>query len=364
MNDSGIARASSLTLELCRRVRSSALACAAAFAALVAAFTPGCGSDGAPAANALGGVPDRVAALCSGWTDHPANPLIAPPPLEPIIADPSFVRPEDAPDGRWHLFAHAVLSGIHHYTSNDGIAWSQAQPALFGAARIRPYVYLEDGTYYLFYEALTDFTHSHMELRTSSDLFEWSEPSTVIEPELEWERGVNFTTGNPFVMKRGDGYWLYYSADGVFLDDTLYFEPKYVGVARSQSIRGPYRKEPLPILGPSITDPELNLGAGSIKLLTAPVDGRWVAFNNTIYDDENGESRSSIRVLFSQDGLAWRRACDEPIVAPEPNTWKRTFVYAFDVKPVGDELWMYYNARAGRFSGSERIGLTIWPHTG
>jgi hypothetical protein len=331
---------------------------AALVAALAAACGLGCGSDGEGGGSRTGSqVPRAIAELCRGWTEHPSNPLIGPPFPETIIADPTFLDPSQTPDGRWHLFAHAVLSGIHHYTSPDGVAWTRRPPALFGVGAIRPYLHREGETYYLFYEALTDYYHSHIELRTSSDLFTWSDPTTVLSPELEWETGVLFTTGNPFLLERDGEYWLYYSADGIFLQDTLYFEPKYVGVARSSSITGPYRREPMPLIGPSVTDPELNLGAGSIKLLAEPVAGRWLAFNNTIYNDDVGDSRSSIRLLHSSDGLRWEKACEEPVLGPEPDTWRRSFVYAFDVRPVGDSLWMYFNARNGWFSGTERIGL-------
>ncbi|MBZ0253956.1 MAG: glycosyl hydrolase family 43 [Candidatus Methylomirabilis sp.] len=335
------------------RSPAGALSGAALFLCLAACGGGGGESDGLrPAA-----VPPEIAALCTGWTDHPANPLLAPPFPEQIIADPTFLPPGQAPDGRWHLFAHAILTGVHHYTSEDGVAWTDNPPALLGLARIRPYLFREGPTYYLFYEALTDYYHSHIEVRTSADLFAWSEPTTVLEPEYEWERGALFTTGNPFLLKRDGAYWLYYSADGVFLHDALYFEPKYVGVARGPTPLGPFAKEPLPLIGPSAADPELNLGAGSIKLLDGPVAGRWVAFNNTIYNDADGNSRSAVRGVEQADGLAWEKACAAPVVAPEGDGWKRSFVYAFDVRPAGGALRMYYNARSGWFVGTERIGL-------
>ncbi len=60
--------------------------------------------------------------LALEWKEHEGNPLIAPLFPSPIIADPTFLPPQETPDGLWHLFAHSML-GIHHFTSRDGLEW-------------------------------------------------------------------------------------------------------------------------------------------------------------------------------------------------------------------------------------------------
>jgi hypothetical protein len=88
------------------------------------------------------------------WTLHKENPLIAPPWPSPIIADPSLLLPETSPDGKWHLIAHSIL-GLHSFTSEDGIHWSR--PSFLFANAMRPYLYQEGETYYLFYERYRSF---------------------------------------------------------------------------------------------------------------------------------------------------------------------------------------------------------------
>ncbi|MBI2890410.1 MAG: glycosyl hydrolase family 43 [Nitrospirae bacterium] len=314
----------------------------------------------------LGGLPacegerrdETTGCLCRGWTDHAANPLIQPPPGEPIVADPTVILPEASPDGHWHLFAHSLL-GIRHYVSEDGVVWEAApgrQPLFAGA---RPYVYREAGTYYLLYELFSGVTlgSSTLNMRSSTDLRQFGEATTILQPTLDWERGFQSTNGNPFLMKVGDEYWLYYSADGVLQPDTGFSEPKHIGLARGSAVTGPYEKLDRPLLGPSATDPFANQAAGSIKVFEEKWRGLWLAFNNGIYVDAEGHSRSAIRLMTSSDGIEWTPLCTAPVVSPEGEGWKRAFVYAFDVKRVGRELWMYYNARDGWREGVERIGL-------
>jgi len=299
--------------------------------------------------------------LCD-WTMHPDNPLIEAPGSEHLLGDPTVVHPDESPDGRWHLFANSML-GIHHYVSDDGVAWDMQQQSVVGVGAWRPHVHLHgSGTYHMTYEFFADITHSEIQRIESADLESWSDPVTVITPELSWEMKNQETVGNPFLTYHPDEYWLYYSTSGVELWDTGFREPMYIGVAWGTSIDSEYGKSLDPILGPDPDDPWRNLGAGSLKELDEPEDGRRIAFNNGIYDtgDHTG---SAIRVLASDNGLDWELRCDEPIVAPTGEGWTTAFVYAFDSVRNGDEIWLYFNARDGWEVGSERIGLATayWP---
>jgi len=322
----------------------------------------GCGDseNGSPATNE-----QTPESFCSVWKDHPANPLIEPLPgwqwPNSILADPTVVVPEESPDGTWHLFAHS-LQGIHHYISIDGITWEKVQgegPLFEG---MRPSIYREGSQYFMLYERVLCILplSSVIEIRSSPDLFQWGIGVKILEPTLPWERSIQSnTTGNPFLIKRDRTYWLYYSANGVFLPDCFYFEPKFIGVARAEDILGPYQKEPEPLIRPSSEEPFRNMGAGSMKLLSSQLNGLWIGFNNGIYQDLEGNSRSAILVLSSHDGLTWDLLCPEPVIKPGDQSWKTAFVYAFDVKKIDHEYWMYYNARNGWLIGTERIGLCI-----
>ena len=289
------------------------------------------------------------------WRDHPSNPLIEPPGREWIIADPTFLPPDLTPDGKWHLFAHS-LRGIHHYISIDGIGWQKRGGALFSG--MRPFIFIDGDRYILLCERFKSPWFSEILARTSNDLEKWSEPQILITPTYRWEGALARNCGNPCLVKAEDGYRLYYSAGIVWLPDCGFPEPRYIGMATSDKPLGPFGKLPTPIIWRSASDKWRNMGAGAIKVIRNPCGKGWLGFNNGIYRDEMGKSRSAILLLASDDGNEWRYLLNEPIIAPTEG-WKRALVYALDVRKCGDQWRLYYNARDGWFKGRERIGLAI-----
>jgi hypothetical protein len=299
--------------------------------------------------------PTLAEVLCT-WVEHPANPLIEPMGTESMIADPTVLGPDASPDGRWHLFAHSLL-GVHHFQSDDGIDWTLFQDAVVDAGALRPFLYVGESGFELLWEDFADLTHSEIRVRHTDDLLTWGEPRTLLTVELDWEQDPLWTIGNPYLERRDDQLWLYYSANGSYLPDTDFYEPRYIGLARADSIDGPWEREPEPLFVPEPADPWNNHGAGSIKLLDERVQGRLIALHNGIYISDEGQTGSAIEVLVSDDGLAWEQVCDGPVIAPDGDGWDAAFVYAFDTERAGDELRVYYNARDGWVPGSERIGL-------
>ena len=318
-----------------------------------------CSGDSGDAAPADACTPARTtaAALCH-FTEYAGNPVLAPP-GEPITGDPSVLPPEASPDGRWHLFAW-VFAGIVHYASPDGIAWTEVDRP-FKIGSVRPYVFRDGGQYHLVFERFSQIAPpqvSHIQIADSPDLVTWSEPVTILEASLDWEKETQSTVGNPYIVARDGEYWLYYSASGVSLPDAGYTEPRYIGLARSGSLRGPYVKEPKPIVSPDPAVPWRNLGSGSLKLLGDRYGGKWVALENGIYKDGAGATHSAIQVIESDDGVSWHDACPSPPLAPTGAGWNKAFVYAFDTVRRGAEVRVYYNARDGWMDGVERIGFS------
>jgi len=297
------------------------------------------------------------------FSEHPRNPLIRAPFPSPIIADPTFLPPDEGPDGSWHLFAHSLL-GIHHFVSEDGIAWRRRERLWPNA--LRAFVMKAAADYLLFYEKCRLMLPilpgvawaSRIEMRRSADLERWSEPTVVLEPTLPWhaEPGRGRAVGNPCVVPIGGGHRLYYSAGLVFLPDCGFCEPRFIGVAEAELLEGPYRPTAEPILGPE-DDPLARAGAGAMKVVH--VDDGFVGFQNAIsWDAAERRSSSAIRLLESSDGIAWRALRAEPLLAPAPG-WKASHVYALDVRFVGGRPWIYFNARdhAHWLRGREAIGL-------
>ncbi|MEW6776726.1 MAG: glycosyl hydrolase family 43 [Bdellovibrionota bacterium] len=288
------------------------------------------------------------------FEDFPGNPIIEPPGPEWMIADPTVLPPDDSPDGKWHLFANS-LRGIHHYTSENGYEWRRLGGPLFPG--LRPCIRREKDTFYLFYELYVRFPVSHMVARSSPDLRRWSEPAHLLKPSLPWEGKIPAANGNPSFVSGPFGFRLYYSASAIWLPDCLFIEPRHIGVAEAESILGPYRKRPEPILSPDPKEPFRNFGAGAIKVFLE--NGKFIGLNNGIYKDAEGRSRSAILVLESSDGFSWKKAREKPIIQPEGDGWKKALVYALDLVRHGKELRLYYNARSGWFVGSERIGVAV-----
>lgn len=292
------------------------------------------------------------------FNDHPDNPLIEPPFLEFIIADPTFLPPSRTPDGKWHLFAHGIVKGIHHFVSDDGITYIRIGRVRHG---MRPFLLDHDGVFDLFYERIVSPLRSRIEAISSRDLVNWDRPRTVIAPDLPWEGGRWFrTVGNPSVVRTDDGWALYYSANLSWLKDCGFPEPKFIGLATAPSLEGPWTKRPEPMISPSPDVPHRNLGAGAIKVVR-DTDGTYLGWTNGIFIDQDGHSRSDIRLLTSDNGWDWIEAFDHPLIAPEGDGWKNALVYALDVKVVADRWWLYYNARDGWRRGREKIGLATCP---
>ena len=166
------------------------------------------------------------------WHEHADSPVIGPPALSPIIADPAVLAPADSQDGRWHLFAHS-LRGIHHHVSLDGVRWRRlAGVAIRGG--MRPHLTVTGGRYLMAYERPQVFVpvglpwRSRIEARWSDDLLTWGEPAVLLEPSLRWhERGRSRSVGNPCLVRSGGGWRLWYSAGLVRLPDCGFDEPAW-----------------------------------------------------------------------------------------------------------------------------------------
>jgi hypothetical protein len=318
----------------------------------------------------------------------PGDPLIEPPRFSPVIADPSFLFPEETPSGEWELFAHSAW-GIHRYSSEDGIAWRDRGIVLWHA--MRPFVRRFDGSFFLYYEKYRPFAlpmtalprrprwKSTVSMSSSTDLSQWSRPKPLIVPSLDWmsDPALGDAVSNPCVIEACTGrnpvdtqeWRLYFSASLSWIDDCGFSEPRSIAVARGSSPSGPFVPDPVPIIDPADDDPadddpSLQLGAGAIKVIR--MDDGWIGLQNKIYRDSGGRSRSAIFVLRSENGVSWQAAREAPLLAPTAG-WTSSHVYACDCRyRESDGLWyLYFNARDGwKISdGNERIGRIVGKHS-
>ena len=294
------------------------------------------------------------------WTVRP-EPVITPPFPSPVIADPTFLSPQDTPSGDWRMWAHSLI-GLHGYRSDDGIAWQSSGTVARNA--LRPHIVDVAGAprFRLSYEKTRMFLpigvpwHSRIESRRSDDLVHWGSPTTLLAPSLPWHlNGRSQSVSNPCLVPLPEGGWrLYYSAGLTHLPDCGFDEPTYIGVAHGPGPDGPFEPERQPLRGPG--DGPASLCAGALKVVRV-ADG-WVGFQNAITWDGQ-HSGSEIWVLGSDDGLGWQVLGEGPALAPRPGGWMSTHVYALDVRDTPAGPRMYFNARDAYHwtRGRERIGL-------
>lgn len=306
------------------------------------------------------------------WTP-PGPPLIEPPCLSPVIADPSFLFPEETPDGKWALVAHSAW-GLHRYSSNDGVRWRDHGLILRNA--MRPFLRRIDGDYLVYYESYAPFAlpltalpgkrpwRSVLRVSRSVDLERWSKGEELLSPSLEWMRDpvLGDSVSNPCLVDVDGERLLYFSASLSWIPDCGFSEPRYIGAAQGPTASGPFTPIALPLLDPAFDVSPGALGAGSMKALR--LDDGWIGLQNKIFADSGGRSRSAIFVLRSVDGLEWEPAGREPLLSPSPVLgWASSHVYACDARfREADGLWyLYFNARDGwKISeGRERIGRIV-----
>lgn len=294
------------------------------------------------------------------WIDHPKNPLIKPPFPEWIIADPTVLLPDESPDGKWHLFAHGLI-GLYHYKSFDGLEWKKADGWLSLLA-IRPFIFVENKTYYLFYEKMNSpytlpLYNSHLELISSTDLIHWTKPIQILKPTLPWHKTKNRVgnIGNCSIVKTKKTYRLYYSSGLTSFNDVPFCEPCYQGVATSSKITGPYKVMTKPIL-------KKTKKSKVIKSTTKVRVDKNIFYGLQTLITTNPITKLSTAALhfsFSQDGLKWTTD-KKPLITTGPS-WKQTHVYVGSfLKKFNGQWRIYYNARNSRsFFGKECIGLAI-----
>lgn len=295
------------------------------------------------------------------------NPIIKPFDKSFIVADPSLLTPDNSHDKKWHMFFHTNF-GVYHFKSDDGIQFSKVKKIL--PRGMRPNINYINGIYYLFYErtapllvnALTLVNlakwHSEIYVTKSCDLISWSTPERVIGNTRAFEKcDRGLAISNPYLLKEGDDYTLYYSCGLTYIKDCGFCEPTYISYAKSSKADHAYVSAAKPIISPDKSNPYLNLCSGCLKVYRVK-DG-YVGFQNGIYDD-GGKSKSAIIMLSSKNGREFD--FEKIILQPQMDNgkdWMNQFVYASHLVKYGNKLRLYFNARdtANPIKGRECIGF-------
>ncbi len=309
------------------------------------------------------------------WFPFSDEPIIVSSPIQWSLSNPAVLFPEEAPDDKWHLFAHSIL-GIHHYTSDSGLSWVH-QKLLISGGRC-PSLFEEDGTFHLIYEqrgriiplltkkgrmSLDEMQkESHIELISSTDLYIWSRPRHLISGNDIAQASLSSTglLSHPQVMATDHGYRLYLGVSSVSEDRQV---ARYMVSAVAPQLLGPYhqeRKEAL--IESSGNEYYRSLGAGQVSVYCNADSCK--ALETSLFFDENRNAVSSaIIILDSDDGLSFTYQDHQPILVPSEKGWASCQIRTATMKYKWDEKCWYcfFSASSpGKFFGErESIGLLI-----
>ncbi|MCH5190964.1 MAG: hypothetical protein J1F23_02230 [Oscillospiraceae bacterium] len=281
-------------------------------------------------------------------------------------ADPSVLTPKESGDGLWHLFCHTFF-GVYRLDSDDGINFRFVGKVVPRA--MRPNINCIGGRYYLFYERTKPLLGNALSLvggkwkseiyvTESDDLDNWTKPRPIICKTRDFEadrRGQAIS--NPFLIKIGDTYRMYYSCGQTFIKDCGFCEPTYINYAESNNIADGYVSRTEPIIRPDKNDEHLNLCSGCIKVYR--LADCYIGLQNGIFE-KDGKSHSAIMLLRSDGGIKFGFVKEflTPRVCGD-NDWMAQYVYACCLTYYENRLRLYFNARntSDLLKGRECIGL-------
>ena len=298
---------------------------------------------------------------------YEGNPVLRRHGFSTVVADPFVLTPDLTPDGRWKMFAH-TLEGVFIYDSADGISFGKGR-RLFPRA-MRPCVLKTEEGYILYFERVQPLIargatligadwKSEIYAAKSRDLEEFSAPFPVLRHDRPYEQSGRhgYAMSNPFVLRDGGEFSLYYSAGLTFVPDCGFSEPTFICLARSPRPDGGFVKEEQPIIRPDPEDPLFNLCSGCLKVYR--LADCWAGIQNGIYRVD-GRTESAISLLRSDDGVRFTfvRTLGTP---SRDGGWMSQFVYASHLVQAPDgTLRLYFNARdRADVLGTEHIGFAF-----
>ena len=152
-------------------------------------------------------------------------------------------------DGYEDRFAYAVSPDLCQWQDLGGILQDRPASAWDGFRIWAPYVYQENGTYYMFYTGVTEALAQSIMLATStdpSDPTSWQRQGVVFQPDhpgMVWGGfGTWSDCRDATVIRAGELYYMYYTG----LDN----DGGIVGLATATAPAGPWSDQ-----GPILTEP-------------------------------------------------------------------------------------------------------------
>lgn len=185
----------------------------------------------------------------------------------------------------------------------------------------------------------------------SADGIHWSGPPRIVlgpRPETGWEDDIN----RPVVLKRADGYHLWYTGQAR--------DQSWIGYATSPDGVTWTRASKKPVLVPDQPWEKVAVMCPHVIWDAAARQFRMWYSGGDQYEPD------AIGYATSPDGLHWTKRADNPVFKPDPTfSWEQHKVTACQVIPQGDGFLMFYigfrdedHAQIG--VARSRDGITGW----
>jgi len=186
----------------------------------------------------------------------------------------------------------------------------------------------------------------------SKDGFHWSEPPQIVlgpQPDTGWEDDIN----RPYVLKRGDGYHMWYTGQAK--------GRSWIGYATSADGVAWKRMSEKPVLSAD------QMWERNIAVMCPSVlwDEAAKQFRMWYSGGEQNEP-NAIGYATSPDGLVWTKYAANPVFMPDPQSaWEKHKVTACQVERRGDGYLMFYigfrdEAHAQIGLARSKEGLADW----
>ncbi|MCX6915028.1 MAG: hypothetical protein NT167_18610, partial [Verrucomicrobia bacterium] len=285
----------------------------------------------------------------AGWVKYEANPIIGG--QYGTCFDVSVLKD----GGRYRMWlSWRPKQSLALVESKDGIRWSEPPQVVLGPRKEtgweddinRPVVVKREDGYHLFYTGQAK-GHSAIGYATSPDGIAWKRMSDrpVLSPEQSWEKVAVMC---PHVLwdAQSGVFRMWYSGGEQN-------EPNAIGYATSTDGLQ-WTKHPA---NPVFT-PDINLAWEKHKVTACQVErvGDWYVM---FYIGFRDEPHAQIGIARSRDGITnWQRHPAYPIIRPGENQWDHDACYKPYAIYDGSKWLLWYN---GRHGGLEQIGVVFHP---
>jgi hypothetical protein len=236
--------------------------------------------------------------------------------------------------------------------SKDGERWSEPPRIVLGPRKgsgweedvNRPVVLKRGDGYHLWYTGQSQ-DHSWIGYATSTDGLNWKRMSDqpVLSPQAPWEK-VAVMCPHVNWDEELNVYRMWYSAGDQY-------EPDAIGYATSRDGLNWTRYEHNPIFRP---DPANLWERQKVTAVQVVRRGDW---HLMFYIGFRDVDHAQIGVARSRDGISqWHRHRSNPIIAPDVGEWDQDACYKPYAIFDGDRWLLWYN---GRQANTEQIGLAV-----